>query len=160
MIQIGVCRKLPAGLCSAGPSGKGRRCPYAGTGGSPFLCGYAGPYLAGDRGEGGGNTLRIGQRGRSGRMPGKKRPPLYPILGKGVRPPCPALPGGNTATMPCSSGREHAPLSDLLELSGQRGDCIFSIPETCNRKFFPIFAGRKPHPAGSFPLPVCLVSAG
>lgn len=25
----------------------------------------------------------------------------------------------------------------------------FSIPETCNRKFFPIFAGRKPHPAGS-----------
>ena len=67
---------------------------------------------------------------------------------------------GNTATMPCSSGREHASLSDLLELSGQRGDCIFSIPETCNRKFFPIFAGRKPHPAGSFPLPVCLVSAG
>lgn len=67
---------------------------------------------------------------------------------------------GNTATMPCSSGREHAPLSDLLELSGQKGNCIFSIPETCNRKFFPIFAGRKPHPAGSFPLPVCLVSAG
>ena len=67
---------------------------------------------------------------------------------------------GSPATMPCSSGREHASLSDLLELSGQRGDCIFSIPETCNRKFFPIFAGRKPHPAGSFPLPVCLVSAG
>lgn len=67
---------------------------------------------------------------------------------------------GSPATMPCPSGREHAPLSDLLELSGQRGDCIFSIPETCNRKFFPIFAGRKPHPAGSFPLPVCLVSAG
>lgn len=67
---------------------------------------------------------------------------------------------GSPATMPCPSGREHAPLSDLLELSGQRGDCIFSIPETCNRKFFPIFAGRKPHPAGSFPLPVYLVSAG
>ena len=67
---------------------------------------------------------------------------------------------GNTATIPCPSGREHAPLSGLLELSGQRGDCIFSIPETCNRKFFPIFAGRKPHPAGSFPLSVCLVSAG
>lgn len=70
------------------------------TGGSPFLCGYAGPYLAGDRGEGGGNTLRSGQRGRSGGMPGKKRPPLYPILGKGVRPLCPALPEGNTLLYP------------------------------------------------------------
>lgn len=54
----------------------------------------------------GGNTLRSGQRGRSGRMPGKEKLPLYPILGKGIRPLFPALPGGNTATMPCSSGRE------------------------------------------------------
>lgn len=48
----------------------------------------------------GGNTLRSGQRGRSGRMPGKERPPLYPILGKGVRPLCPALPEGNTHLYP------------------------------------------------------------
>lgn len=47
-----------------------------------------------------GNTLRSRQRGRSGRMPGKEIPPLYPILGKGVRPLCPALPEENTHLYP------------------------------------------------------------
>lgn len=95
------------------------------TGGSPVLCGYAGPYLAGDRGESGGEyaperperTFRTDARER-------ETSPLSDSW------------EGSPATMPCSLGREHASLSDLLELSGQRGDCIFPFQRAVIESFF------------------------